>query len=70
MYIDSQITELIIQNFLNQDPLIPRSRNSDIYNLIPNPNRTSRYLNTLKKFINWQSVTNPSKQYKLEHLYN
>ena len=128
MYIDSQITELIIQNFLNkdkpilsvhdsyivqeqdtelllkqmkeatkkvvgkdlkveqdylsfgqaqyrvndfnQDPLIPRSKNSEIYNLIPNPIRTSRYLNTLKKFINWQSTINPSKQYMLEHLYN
>ena len=57
-------------NDFNQDPLIPRSRNSDIYNLIPNPNRTSRYLNTLQKFTNWQSVTNSSKQYKLEHLYN
>jgi len=51
-------------NDFNQDPLIPRSRNSDKYNLIPNPNRTSRYLNTLKKFTNWQSVTNSSKQYK------
>ena len=57
-------------NDFNQDPLIPRSRNSEIYKLIPNPNRTSRYLDTLKKFNNWQSVTNPSKQYNLDHLYN
>ena len=57
-------------NDFNQDALIPRSMYSDIYNLIPNPKRTSRYLDTLKKFINWQSITKLSKQYKLERLYN
>ena len=58
-----------IVNDFNQDPLIPRALyTSDVLNLTPNPNRTSRYLNTLKKFSNCQSMTNPSKQYELKHL--
>ena len=58
-----------IVNDFNQDPLIPRSLyTSDVLNLTPNPFKTSRYLNTLKKFSNCQSMTNPSKQYELKHL--
>ncbi len=60
-----------IVNDFNQDPLIPRGLyTSDVLNLTPNPFRTSRYLNTLRKFINWQSITNPSKLYNLGHLNN
>ena len=59
-----------IVNDFNQEPLIPRSMNLDTYKLIPNPFRTSRYLNTLRKFINWQSITNPSKLYNIDHINN
>lgn len=125
MYMDSQITEIIIQNFLNADKpilsvhdsylvqeqdvdlllkqmklatdkVVGKSLNVDqdylsygqaqqrindfkqdpavnpleLLNLTPKPNRTSRYINTYKRFVNWQSFANPSKLYNMEHLNN
>ena len=55
-----------LRTFLDDD--LNTTPPQDLFELIPTPKRTDRYLKTLRKFVAWQSKNNPNKTYNLSHL--
>ena len=54
---------------IEEDAILPTTYTPiELIDLIPTPQRTRRYINTIRKFVNWQSEYNPTKTYYLNHI--
>ena len=54
---------------IEEDAILPTTNTpKELIDLIPTPQRTRRYINTIRKFVNWQSEYNPTKTYYLNHI--
>ena len=54
---------------MEEDTILPTTNTPiELIDLIPTPQRTRRYINTIRKFVNWQSEYNPTKTYYLNHI--
>lgn len=54
---------------VGEDVILPKTNTTlELLELIPTPQRTRRYINTIKKFVNWQSEYNPTKIYNINHI--
>ena len=54
---------------IEEDAILPTTNTPiELIDLIPTPQRTRRYINTIRKFVNWQSEYNPTKTYYLNHI--
>jgi hypothetical protein len=54
---------------IEEDAILPTTNTPiELIDLIPTPQRTRRYINTIRKFVNWQSEYNPTKTYNINHM--
>ena len=54
---------------VEEDVILPYTNTAlELLELIPTPQRTRRYINTIRKFVDWQSEYNPNKIYNISYI--
>ena len=54
---------------IEEDAILPTTNTPiELIDLKPTPQRTRRYINTIRKFVNWQTRYNPTKIYNINHI--
>lgn len=54
---------------VEEDVILPKTNTTlELLELIPTPRRTRRYINTIRKYIDWQCEYNPTKIYNISYI--